>query len=145
VIAAGQLAVPAAAFFDHDAAYAAVFSVSLKTAVAGLVAFFAGDICNSYVLAKMKIWDQGRRLWARFVASTAMGEGVNTIFFYGIALHGVLPQRLLWLSVLVGWSAKVAVEVLLLPLSYAVVLSLKSTEGVDYYDHDTDFNPFRVR
>ena len=145
VIAAGQLAVPAAAFFDHDAAYGAVFSVSLKTAVAGLVAFFAGDICNSYVLAKMKIWDQGRRLWARFVASTVMGEGVNTIFFYGIALHGVLPQRLLWLSVLVGWSAKVAVELLLLPLSYAVVRSLKSIEGVDYYDHDTDFNPFRVR
>jgi queuosine precursor transporter len=145
VIAAGQLAVPAAAFFDHDTAYGAVFSVSLKTAVAGLVAFFAGDICNSYVLAKMKIWDQGRRLWARFVASTVMGEGVNTIFFYGIALHGLLPQRLLWLSVLVGWSAKVAVELLLLPLSYAVVRHLKSTEGVDYYDHDTDFNPFRVR
>src|ERR1700751_3425514 len=144
VIAAGQLAVPAAAFFDHDAAYGAVFSVSLKTAVAGLVAFFAGDICNSYVLAKMKVWDQGRRLWARFVTSTVMGEGVNTIFFYGIALHGVLPQRLLWLSILVGWSAKVAVELLLLPLSYAVVRSLKSIEGVDYYDHDTDFNPFRV-
>jgi uncharacterized integral membrane protein (TIGR00697 family) len=145
VIAAGQLAVPAAAFFDHDAAYGAVFSVSLQTAVAGLVAFFAGDICNSYVLAKMKIWDQGRRLWARFVASTVTGEGVNTIFFYGIALHGLLPRRLLWLSVLVGWSAKIAVELLLLPLSYAVVRSLKSTEGVDYYDHDTDFNPFRVR
>jgi queuosine precursor transporter len=144
-IAAGQLAVPAAAFFDHDAAYGTVFSVSLKTAVAGLVAFFAGDICNSYVLAKMKIWDQGRRLWARFVASTVTGEGVNTIFFYGIALHGVLPQRLLWLSVLVGWSAKVAVEVLLLPFSYAVVRSLKRIEGVDHYDRDTDFNPFRVR
>ena len=143
-IAGGQLAVPAASFFGADAAYATVFSVSLKTAVAGLIAFFAGDICNSYVLAKMKIWDEGKRLWARFVSSTVVGEGVNTLLFYGIALHSVLPQRLLWLSILVGWCGKVAVEVVMLPLSYAVVSHLKRAEGVDYYDHSTDFNPFRL-
>ena len=144
-IAAAQLAVPAAAFFERDAAYATVFSVSLRTAVAGLIAFFVGDICNSFLLAKMKIWDQGRRLWARFVSSTVVGEGVNTLLFYGIALHGVLPGRLLWLSVLIGWCAKVAIEVLMLPLSYAVVRHLKRAEDIDYYDRDTDFNPFRLR
>jgi queuosine precursor transporter len=145
LIAAGQLAVPAATFFASDAAYEVVFSVSLRTALAGLAAFFAGDICNSYVLAKMKIWDQGRRLWARFVASTIVGEGVNTALFYGIALHGVLPQRLLWESILVGWAAKVVVEVVMLPVAYAVVRFLKRAEGVDHYDFDTDFNPFLVR
>lgn len=144
-IAAAQLAVPAAGFFERDAAYATVFSVSLRTAVAGLIAFFVGDICNSFVLAKMKVWDQGRRLWARFVSSTVVGEGVNTLLFYGIALHGVLPQRLLWLSVLVGWCVKVAVEVVMLPFSYAAVRHLKRVEGMDYYDRDTDFNPFRLR
>lgn len=143
-IAGGQLAVPAAAFFGRDVAYATVFSVSLKTAVAGLIAFFAGDICNSYVLAKMKIWGQGKRLWARFLSSTVVGEGVNTLLFYGIALYSVLPQRLLWLSILVGWWAKVAVQVVMLPLSYAVVSHLKRAEGVDYYDRGTDFNPFRL-
>ena len=75
MVAATQLAVPAAAFFEADAAYQAVFSVSFRTAVAGLAAFFVGDICNSYVLAKMKIWDEGRRLWARVVSSTIVGEG----------------------------------------------------------------------
>jgi queuosine precursor transporter len=144
-IGRGQLAVPAAAFFGQDVAYRTVFLVGIKTAVAGLVAFFAGDICNSYVLAKMKVWDQGRRLWARFVSSTVVGEGINTLLFYAIALHGILPQRLLWLSVLVGWWAKVAVEIVMLPLSYTVVRYLKRTEGVDHYDHGTDFNPFRLR
>jgi queuosine precursor transporter len=144
-LAAGELAVPAPAFFGADAAYRSVFSVSPRTAVAGLFAFFAGDICNSYVLAKMKVWDQGRRLWARLVASTVAGEGVNTLLFYGMALSGVLPRRLLWLSILTGWITKVAVEVLMLPVSYAVVRFLKRAERTDYYDLNTDFNPLRIR
>ena len=144
-LAAGELAVPAASFFDADAAYRSVFSVSPRTAVAGLFAFFAGDICNSYVLAKMKVWDQGRRLWARFVASTVAGEGVNTMLFYGVALSGVLPRRLMWLSIVTGWIAKVAVEVLMLPVSYTAVRYLKRTERIDHYDLNTDFNPLRIR
>ena len=145
VLAAAELAVPAASFFGADAAYRSVFSVSPRTAVAGLFAFFAGDICNSYVLAKMKVWDQGRRLWARFVASTVAGEGVNTMLFYGVALSGVLPRRLLWLSIVTGWLAKVAVEVLMLPVSYAAVRYLKRAERIDHYDLSTDFNPLRIR
>src|SRR5580700_3699685 len=144
-IAGGQLAVPAAVFFDADAAYRAVFSPSLTISAAGLFAFFAGDICNSFVLAKLKIWDKGKRLWLRFVASTIVGEGINTGLFYGIALHNVLPERMLLRGVLMGWTLKVIVEVLMLPVSYSVVRLLKRTEGVDYYDYDTNFNPFLVR
>ena len=144
-IAGGQLAVPAAVFFDADADYRRVFSPSLTISAAGLFAFFAGDICNSFVLAKLKIWDKGKRLWLRFVASTIVGEGINTGLFYGIALHNVLPERMLFRGVLMGWSLKVIVEVLMLPLSYFVVRRLKRTEGVDYYDYETNFNPFLVR
>ena len=141
-VAAGQLYVPATPFFAADASYATVFAPSLKVSIAGLAAFFVGDICNSYVLAKMKVWDKGQRLWARFAASALAGEGVNTILFYGIALRAVLPQRVLLASILLGWAAKVSVQVILLPISYAVVRSLKKAEGEDHYDHDTNFNPF---
>ena len=96
------MAVPAAGFFDADADYRRVFSPSLTISAAGLFAFFAGDICNSFVLAKLKIWDKGKRLWLRFVASTIVGEGINTILFYGIALHNVLPERMLLRGVLMG-------------------------------------------
>jgi uncharacterized integral membrane protein (TIGR00697 family) len=144
-IAGGQLAVPAAAFFNADAAYRAVFSPSLTISVAGLFAFFAGDICNSYVLAKLKIWDGGTRLWARFVLSTIVGEGVNTALFYGIALHNVLPRPLLVRGLLMGWTVKVIVEVVMLPMSYAAVRFLKRAEAVDHFDYDTNFNPFLIR
>jgi queuosine precursor transporter len=141
-IAGGQLALPAAPFFDADGAYRRVFSPSLTISAAGLFAFFAGDISNSYVLAKLKIWDRGKRLWVRFVASTIVGEGVNTALFYGIALHNVLPQGLLLRGVLMGWSIKVTVEVVMLPVSYFVVRLLKRAEAIDHYDYDTNFNPF---
>ena len=144
-IAGGQLAVPAAAFFGADAAYQTVFSPSLTISAAGLFAFFGGDISNSYVLAKLKIWDRGERLWLRFVSSTVVGEGVNTVLFYGIVLRTVLPQGLLLRGVLMGWTTKVVVEVVMLPLSYRVVRFLKRAEGIDHYDHDTNFNPFLVR
>jgi queuosine precursor transporter len=144
-LAGAELAVPSAAFFEGDAAYREVFSPSLLISASGLTAFFAGDVCNAYVLAKMKVWDRGRRLWARLVASTVVGEGVNTVLFYGLALHDVLPRPLLLRSVLVGWAAKAIVEVTLLPVSYVVVGFLKRAEGVDHYDYGTDFNPFRVR
>jgi len=144
-IGGGQLAVPPAAFFSADAAYRTVFSPSLIISAAGLFAFFAGDISKSYALAKLKVWDRGKRLWLRFVSSAIVGEAVNTSLFYGIALHSVLPQRLLLRGVLVGWAAKVIVEVLMLPLSYRVVRFLKRAEGVDHYDYDTNFNPFLAR
>ena len=140
-----QLLVPAAAFFDADAAFQSIFSPSFKIAFAGLVAFFVGDICNSYVLAKMKIWDKGKRLWARFVLSTVVGEGANTVLFYGIALHNVLPSSMLLRGTLMGWAAKVLVEVVMLPVTYVVVRFLKIVESVDYYDYGTDFNPFLLR
>ena len=43
------------------------------------------------------------------------------------------------------WVIKVAWEVVPTPLTYAVVGGLKRHEGVDVYDVDTDFNPFRLR
>jgi queuosine precursor transporter len=144
-IAGVQLLIPVASFFDADAAFQTIFAPSFKISIAGLVAFFGGDFCNSYVLAKMKIWDKGKRLWARFVLSTVVGEGVNTVLFYGIALHDVLPRAMLVRGTLMGWTAKVLVEVVLLPVTYIVVRFLKSAESIDYYDYGTDFNPFLLR
>jgi len=144
-VAGGQLSVPAAAFFTGDPAFQSVFSPSLGISVAGLLAFFAGDISNSYVMAKMKILANGRHLWARFVSSTLVGEGINTALFYGIALRGALPRDLLLRGMLMGWAAKVLVEVVMLPLTYVVVRFLKETEHVDHYDYGTRFNPLLLR
>jgi len=142
LLASGQLLVPPAVFFKDDAAYHQIFSSSPRIAVAGLVAVVAGDFCNSYVLAKMKLWNKGRHLWLRFIGSTIAGEGLNTIIFYGIALYGILPGDVLLASICLGWIGKSLVEVVMLPVTYPIVRYLKKVEGIDYYDYNTNFNPF---
>lgn len=43
---------------------------------------------------------------------------------------------------LTNWAFKVLWEVVLTPVTYAVVGFLKRREGVDVFDTDTDFSPF---
>jgi uncharacterized PurR-regulated membrane protein YhhQ (DUF165 family) len=93
----------------------------------------------------MKIWTNGKHLWARTIGSTIIGEGVNTVLFYTIALYAVLPNNLLISSILSGWFLKVLVETVLTPVTYYVVAKLKKAENEDYYDKDTNFNPLIIK
>jgi len=136
------LQIPAAPTFTADAAYQQVLSSGLRLAVASPFSIFAGDILNSYILAKMKVWSNGKHLWARFVVSTLFGEGANTAVFYFLAFYGVLPTKVLISAILVGATAKTIWEIIALPITYPVVRYLKKVESADYYDRKTDFNPF---
>jgi uncharacterized PurR-regulated membrane protein YhhQ (DUF165 family) len=57
-------------------------------------------------------------------------------------MYGTMPDHILIQIILMGWTVKTLVEVAMLPLTYPLVRYLKKVEGVDYYDHKTDFNPF---
>lgn len=140
-----QLAVslPAALTFDAGAAYARVLGSVPRILLGGWIAVWAGGILNDYVLAKMKVWTNGKHLWMRTIGSTIVGEGVNTALFYSIALYGVLPRDLLVQSILSGWMLKVLIEALCTPITYAVIDRLKKAENEDYYDRETNFNPLK--
>jgi len=142
-----QIAVfmPPARGFDADPAFRRVLGQVPRILAGGWIAVFAGEISNDYVLAKMKLLTKGRYLWTRTTGSTIVGELVNTVLFYAIALWGILPNRLLLQSVLSGWIIKVGVEVVMTPVTYKVVGFLKRSENLDYFDWHTDFNPFSLR
>jgi queuosine precursor transporter len=111
--------------------------------LASLVAFFAGEFTNSYVLAKMKILTRGRWLWSRTIGSTLLGEGVDSLVFIGIAtLAGVFPIDIFVTLVVTNYIFKVAIEVIMTPATYWIVAQLKKLESVDVYDWNTNFNPF---
>ena len=114
--------------------------------LASLVAYFAGEFSNSFVLAKMKILTRGKWLWTRTVGSTLVGEAVDTAIFVTIAsLTGVFPWTVFVTLVLTNYIFKVAIEAVMTPVTYRVVRVLKKAEQEDWYDHDTDFNPFAFR
>jgi uncharacterized integral membrane protein (TIGR00697 family) len=135
---------PPAAGWDGDPAYRQVLGVVPRVVLGSWVALFAGEILNNYVLARLKVASGGRHLWLRTTSSTVVGQLGNTALFYGIALSGVLPAPLLMKSIVVGWLAKVAVEVAFTPLTYLVVGRLKRAEHEDWFDRATDFNPLIV-
>ena len=134
---------PAPGFTANDA-YVQVFGQVPRTLIGSWIAVFVGESLNNWAMAKMKVWTQGKLLWSRLIGSTVIGQFVNTALFYTIALLGVLPMSLLINSILSGWLIKVLVEVALVPVTYRIVARLKAVEHEDYYDRDTDFNPFVI-
>lgn len=137
-------ALPPAEGWEYQEAYQAILGVTPRIVLGSLVAYFAGEFSNSYVLAKMKIWSRGRWLWARTIGSTLVGEGVDTLLFVTIAFAGTLPWALFWSIVVSNYVFKVGLEAAMTPVTYRITNFLKRTEGVDVYDVGTDFNPFKL-
>ena len=137
---------PPASFWSNQAAYEIAFGSTWRIASASLIAFLCGEFVNSFVLAKMKIWTAGRWLWTRTIGSTLFGEGVDSLLFYPLAFYGsgIIPDDKLPLVMLAQFLGKVGVEVVFTPVTYKIVAALKRAEHEDYYDVDTDFNPFTL-
>jgi uncharacterized integral membrane protein (TIGR00697 family) len=125
---------PPSAVMTHNQSYVDVLSAAPRLVLFGTLAVFAGDIANNYVLAKMKVWTNGRYISARFVTSTLCGQMVNTAVFYIFGLWGMIPTRVLTRSIVVASLAKVTVELIVLPVTLKVSLWLKRVENVDYFD-----------
>jgi queuosine precursor transporter len=126
-------------------AYNAILGGVSGLIVASLVAYWAGEFTNSFVLAKMKIATQGRWLWSRTIGSTLVGQFVDTTVFFLIATAlGVFPPELLMSLIVTNYILKVGIEIIFTPLTLMIVPTLKAAEQEDYFDYNTSFNPFRV-
>ncbi len=141
------VALPPAPFWHNQGAYEVAFGLTWRIALASMVAYFAGEFVNSFVLAKMKIMTSGRWLWTRTVGSTIFGEGVDSMIFYPLAFYGsgIIPDDKLPTVMLAQFVAKVTVEVVFTPATYWIVGFLKRAEQEDYYDRDTKFTPFTLK
>jgi hypothetical protein len=131
--------------YAGDAAYLAILGgmSSGGIVLASLAGYWSGEFTNSFILAKMKIMTKGRWLWTRTIGSTLGGEIVDTIVFVVIAsLFRVFPWELFITLTLTNYLFKVGIEALMTPITYIVIRRLKKVEGEDYYDRDTNFNPF---
>ncbi|WP_210358125.1 queuosine precursor transporter [Sphingomonas beigongshangi] len=141
------VALPPAPSWTNQAAYETIFGQVPRIVFASVCAFWAGEFVNSYVMARMKLWTEGRHLWTRTIGSTVVGEGVDSLIFYPLAFLGAegWTPALVVTVLFTQWALKVGWEVLLTPVTYAVVGWLKRAEGVDVFDRGTNFSPFRTR
>lgn len=138
---------------DPAVAYNAVIDPALQTVfgntwriVAGsILAFWAGDFVNSYVLARMKVMTQGRHLWMRTIGSTAAGQAVDSLIFYPLAFWGTWDPATMISVISFNYVLKVTWEAINTPITYAIVGALKRAENEDWYDRQTDFTPFSLK
>jgi uncharacterized integral membrane protein (TIGR00697 family) len=134
-------ALPAASFWQGQAAYETILGYTPRLLAASFIAYLIGEFANSFVLAKMKVATRGRWLWTRTIGSTLVGEGLDSFVFMSIAFVGTIPFDGLASAMVTQWLFKVAYEVLATPLTYAIVAWLKRQEGLDVYDERTNFSP----
>jgi queuosine precursor transporter len=137
---------PAAPDWKGQDAYELIFGNTPRIVLASLAAFWAGEFANSFVLAKLKIKTSGRHLWARTIGSTIAGEGVDSLIFYPLAFfYSPIMTNQQAVKVMIGnYLLKVGWEVLITPFTYQIVNFLKRAENEDFYDRETNFNPFTL-
>lgn len=140
-IIAGQR-LPAAAFWQGQEAYETILGYTPRLLLASFSAFLVGEFANSFVLSRLKVATEGRFLWLRTIASTVVGQGLDSLIFIGLAFIGTTPAAALLTAIITQWLFKVIYEAAATPLTYAVVRFIKQQEGVDVYDKAISFNPF---
>ncbi|MCU1290907.1 MAG: hypothetical protein JWN60_3136 [Acidobacteria bacterium] len=129
---------------EQQMAVNTIFGQTPRIVLASLTAFWLGEFVNSFVLAKLKVASGGKYLWVRTVGSTILGELADSLVFYPVAFYGLWSGEQL-VSVMIGnYFIKVLWEVLATPFTYIFVNFLKRAERVDYFDKNTNFNPFSL-
>ncbi|MBL9184072.1 MAG: queuosine precursor transporter [Verrucomicrobiaceae bacterium] len=129
--------------WPFQSSFSSVYAMVPRTVLGSIIAYWAGEFLNSYVLAKLKVINGGRRLWLRTILSTVFGQLLDTVLFLVIAFAGVLPTSLLIQAAWSGYIFKVLYEALATPFTYLIVNWLKHKEGIDVYDSQTNFSPFK--
>jgi uncharacterized integral membrane protein (TIGR00697 family) len=133
---------PPAPDWQGQEAFATVFYVLPRIIIASLIAYWAGEFTNAYVMAKMKLATRGRHLWMRTIGSTAVGQFVDTVLVITIIFAGSASITTMLTMIGSGYIGKVLYEAAMTPVTYAVVNGLKKVEGVEVFDENTDFSPF---
>jgi len=134
---------PAASFWGGQAAYESILGFVPRIIFGSVVAFFIGEFCNSYIMSRLKVATNGRWLYLRTIGSTVVGEGVDSLVFAVIAFAGTIPTESLLTLIISGYLFKVGYEILATPITYYVIRALKRAEGIDTFDKDINYNPFK--
>jgi len=134
--------IPPAPEFKDEPAFETIFRPVSRMVTASLLAYWCGEFANSFTLARLKILTRGRYLWTRTIGSTVVGQAVDTTVVMFAAFYGTRSVSVILRLIVSGYVIKVVYETLMTPVTYAVVNWLKRAEGVDYFDYETNFNPF---
>jgi hypothetical protein len=134
--------IPPSPLWPNQQAYQSILGLAPRVLLASFAGYLVGEFTNSMILSRLKVATGGRWLWLRTIASTVIGQGLDTAVFITIAFAG---PSFMPIIILYHWLAKVAIEVAATPMTYLTVSYLKRKDGVDAYDRHTGLNPFSFK
>jgi uncharacterized integral membrane protein (TIGR00697 family) len=110
-------------------AYAAILGgmSSGGLALASFAGYLAGEFSNSITLVKIKALMKGKLLFVRTIASTLVGEFLDSLIFVSIAIaFGVFGKDLFWDLTLTNYLFKCLIEALMTPFTYLACNRLRA-------------------
>src|SRR3990167_5544023 len=110
--------------------YNTVFGISVRIAVASLVAFVIAEYQDVFAFFFFREKWGTRFFWLRSNLSNLWSQFLDTIIFMVIAFYGVYSNEALVSLIISLWLFKVGMGVLYTPLSYVGLWLLREKEGV---------------
>src|SRR5664279_3501794 len=138
------IAVPAAPFWQNQAAFSTILGSTPRIIIASLLAYLTGSFLNAFVMSKVKVLMKGKDFSVRAILSTLVGETADSMIFITIAFVGNLPFNVLIGMIFTQACIKTVYEIVILPFTIVVVKWVKRVEGTDTYDESISYNPFSI-
>ena len=125
-------------------AFDMLFGLVPRVMAGSLLAFICGSTVNAFVMSRMKVLQKGKGFGWRAILSSLAGETADSLIFFPIAFGGLLPLRGLFGLMLTQVVVKTLYEIVILPVTAAVVKKIKAFEQIDEYDRHNSYNPFKI-
>lgn len=94
---------------------------------------------NAYVMGRMKVASRGRGLWWRMIGSSAAGSALDTVIFSTIAFAGTMPTTSFWQLIVTVFLIKMAVEIMVSPLTIRLIARVKKHEKLDTFEQPAKY------
>ena len=122
-----------------------LFRMVPRVMVSSLMAFILGSHLNAWVMSRMKVAQKGRGFGWRAIVSSLAGELGDSLIFYPLAFGGILPVQDILGLIATQVTVKTLYEVLILPVTSRLARALKKKEGLDTFDYNISYNPFKLK
>ena len=130
---------PADSSWTGQAAFESTLGVVWRLAIGSVTALFVGEIMNAYVMGRMKVASRGRGLWRRMVSSSLTGNALDTVIFSTIAFAGTIPTTSFWQLIITVFLIKMAVEIMVSPLTMHLITRVKKHEKLDTFEQPAKY------
>lgn len=136
---------PSPATWIFQDAYNHVLGNLPRVAFASFLAIILGATLNAYAISKWKILLKGEFFWIRSLGASIIGEAIFTFLAFSVEFFGLLPLKTALGLMAVSFLTKAIINPLLVIPCSLVAKVIKKIEGIELYEFDVEFNPFKFK